>query len=156
MKLAIISLLAGAGYAAAFAPTPITTQKSSAVNTALGMSFENELGSQRPLGYWDPLNFLLDQDQDRFDRLRYVELKHGRIAMLAIIGHMWTASGHRIAGDIDLSGTSFASIKTGIAGLSQIPTGGLLQIVAFIGVLELYVMKDVTGKAEFEGDFLNG
>merc|ERR1712051_31703 len=47
-------------------------------------------------------------------------------------------------------------IKSGIAGLSDIPTAGLLQIVAFIGFLELFVMKDVKGTAEFPGDFRNG
>ena len=76
--------------------------------------------------------------------------------MLAITGHLWTSSGHRLAGDIDYHGTSFASIKTGIAGLSQIPTAGILQIVAFVGFLELFVMKDVKGNGEFPGDFRNG
>ncbi len=150
MKLAIFSLLTAS--AAAFAPA--TTQKAS--STALSMSFENELGAQKPLGFWDPLNLVYEQSQERFDRLRYVELKHGRIAMLAVLGHITTTSGARLAGDIDYSGTSFASIKTGIAGLSDIPQGGLLQIIAFIGFLELFVMKDVKGNGEFPGDFRNG
>jgi hypothetical protein len=149
MKLAIFSLLTAT--AAAFAPA---TQKSS--TSALSMSFENEIGAQEPLGFWDPLNMVYNVDQDRFDRLRYVELKHGRIAMLAVTGHITTTSGARLAGDIDYSGTSFASIKTGIAGLSDIPTSGLLQIVAFIGFLELFVMKDVKGNGDFAGDFRNG
>jgi hypothetical protein len=33
---------------------------------------------------------------------------------------------------------------------------GLSQIIAFIGFLELFVMKDVTGEGEFPGDFRNG
>jgi hypothetical protein len=149
MKLAIVSLLAS--YAAAFAPvTPAATK------TQLSMSFESELGAQRPLGYWDPLNFCLDQDQARFDRLRYVELKHGRIAMLAISGHLHTSAGNRLPGNIDFHGTSFSSIKVGLAGLSDIPTAGLIQMFAFIGFLELFVMKDVKGTGEFPGDFRNG
>lgn len=52
------------------------------------MSFENELGAQAPLGFWDPLYWLEDADQERFDRLRYVEIKHGRICMLAVLGHI--------------------------------------------------------------------
>ena len=94
-------------------------------------------------------------DQERFDRLRYVEIKHGRIAMLAVLGHIHTAFGARVPGNIDYSGTSFASIKTGIAGLKDIPTAGLLQIVAFIGFLELFVMKD-KGLGEYPGDLRNG
>ena len=34
---------------------------------------------------WDPLN--LATTPERFDRLRYVEVKHGRIAMLAVVGY---------------------------------------------------------------------
>ncbi|CAM9815517.1 unnamed protein product, partial [Heterosigma akashiwo] len=42
------------------------------------MSFENEIGVQAPLGFWDPLGLLAEADQERFDRLRTVEIKHGR------------------------------------------------------------------------------
>ena len=94
-------------------------------------------------------------DEERFNRLRYVEIKHGRIAMLAVLGHIHTSFGARLSGDIDQHGTSFASIKTGIAGLKDIPTAGLIQIVAFIGFLEVFVMKD-KGKGEFPGDLRNG
>lgn len=145
---AIVALLAG--VASAFAPS-----QQSATRTSL-QAFEDEIGAQEPLGFWDPLNFVYEQDQARFDRLRYVELKHGRISMLAVLGHLVTTSGYRLPGAIDKAGTEFASIKTGIAGLSQIPTNGLAQIVLFIGFLELFVMKDVNGEAEFMGDFRNG
>jgi len=150
MKLAIAALLAGSS--AAFSPSASSINRS----TSLHASFENEIGAQRPLGYWDPLNFLLDQDQERFDRLRYVELKHGRISMLAVLGHMTTSSGYFLSGDIDQAGTAFSSIRTGVNGLGDIPTAGLLQIIAFVGFLELFIMKDLKGTAEFEGDFRNG
>jgi hypothetical protein len=93
-------------------------------------------------------------DEARFDRLRYVEIKHGRIAMLAVLGHIHTAFGARLGGDI-AKGLPFASVKTGIAGLSDIPTAGILQIVAFIGFLEVFVMTD-KGQGEFPGDLRNG
>ena len=50
------------------------------------MGFESEIGAQPPLGFWDPLGLLKDADQERFDRLRYVETKHGRVSMLAFLG----------------------------------------------------------------------
>mmetsp|Transcript_7169 Transcript_7169/g.10466 ORF Transcript_7169/g.10466 Transcript_7169/m.10466 type:complete len:214 (+) Transcript_7169:28-669(+) len=118
------------------------------------MSFESEIGVQPPLGFFDPLGLLTDASVDRFNRLRYVEIKHGRISMLAVLGHILTTSGLRLPGDIDLGGTSFASIPTGIAAITKIPSAGLAQIVAFIGFLELFVMKDITG-GEFVGDFRN-
>merc|ERR1712154_96310 len=62
----------------------------------------------------------------------------------------------RIGGDIDLSGTSFQSIPSGLAAFGKMPAGGLIQLILFVGFLELFVMKDVTGEAEFPGDFRNG
>mmetsp|Transcript_6232 Transcript_6232/g.8230 ORF Transcript_6232/g.8230 Transcript_6232/m.8230 type:complete len:207 (-) Transcript_6232:243-863(-) len=135
----------------AFAPTATKQTSSSAIQ-----AFENEVGAQPPLGFWDPLGMLDNADQERFDRLRYVELKHGRIAMLAVAGHTYTMAGNHLSGNIDYSGTSFDSIATGLAGLKSIPVEGVLQIVAFVGWLELFVMKDVKGTGEFPGDFRNG
>jgi len=148
MKLAVLTTLIAS--AAAFAPSKVA-QTSTALN-----AFESELGAQEPLGFWDPLGLLDDADQARFDRLRYVEIKHGRIAMLAVLGHITTSSGRHLAGNIDYSGTTFTSLKTGLAGISDIPQSGLLQIIAFIGFLELFVMKDVNGTGQSPGDFLNG
>lgn len=121
---------------------------------ATRLSFEEEIGAQRPLGFFDPLGVLKGADAARFNRLRYVEIKHGRISMLAVLGHVVTTAGVRLPGDIDLSGTSFDSIPAGLAALSAVPSSGLLQIFAFIGFLEVAVMKDIVG-GEFVGDFRN-
>ena len=118
--------------------------------------FESALGAQPPLGLFDPLGLLANADQDRFDRLRLVELKHGRICMLAVLGHIVTTAGVRLPGNIDLAGDTFASIPSGLKALEAVPAAGIAQIVAFIGFLELAVMKDVTGDGEFPGDFRNG
>ena len=146
MKLILASLIASA---AAFAPSQVA-QTSTALN-----AFESELGVQPPLGFFDPLGLLDDADQERFDRLRYVEVKHGRIAQLAFLGNIITRAGVHLPGDIDYSGTSFDSIPNGWAAVNAIPQAGLLQIVAFVGFLEVFVMKDITG-GEFPGDFRNG
>lgn len=119
-----------------------------------GTAFDDEIGVQPPLGFFDPLGLLKDADVARFNRLRYVELKHGRVSMLAVLGHIVTSSNVRLPGDIDFHGTAFDSIPTGLAALSAVPPSGLLQIFAFIGFLELVVMKDITG-GEFVGDFRN-
>ena len=151
MKLAVATILAGS--AAAFAPSASVSRSSVATN----MAFESELGVQPPLGFFDPLGLLNDADQERFDRLRYVELKHGRIAQLAFLGNIITRAGVHLPGDIDYSGTSFDSIGNGwaaISGPSAIPQAGLFQMLAFVGFLELFVMKDITG-GEFVGDFRN-
>ena len=152
MKLAVLASLVAS--AAAFAPQ--TTRSSSSSSSALKASpFENELGAQDPIGYIDPLGLVEDGDQTKFDRLRYVELKHGRIAMLAVAGYLTTEAGIRLPGAISLDGTQFADIPSGFDALSAIPTAGLGQIIAFIGFLEAAIMKDVIG-GEFPGDFRNG
>ena len=49
-------------------------------------AFENELGVQAPVGFWDPVGFTSDGDVATFKRRRSVELKHGRISMMATMG----------------------------------------------------------------------
>ena len=43
---------------------------------------------QDPVGFWDPLGFTADGDLLAFKRRRCVELKHGRISMLATMGYI--------------------------------------------------------------------
>ena len=152
MKTACFAAIIGS--AAAFAPAPVAKTAVTSLN-----AFESELGAQDPLGFFDPLGLLDDADQERFDRLRYVEIKHGRISQLAFLGNIITRAGVHLSGNIDYAGHSFDSYPNGIAavlGPDAIPTAGLTQLIAFVGLLELGVMKDVTGENEFVGDFRNG
>eukprot|EP00596_Hydrurales_sp_CCMP1899_P007476 CAMPEP_0119045260 /NCGR_PEP_ID=MMETSP1177-20130426/38590_1 /TAXON_ID=2985 /ORGANISM="Ochromonas sp, Strain CCMP1899" /LENGTH=183 /DNA_ID=CAMNT_0007016757 /DNA_START=162 /DNA_END=713 /DNA_ORIENTATION=+ len=97
--------------------------------------FSNEVGVQAPLGFWDPLGLLMNADQERFDNLRKYEVKHGRISMLAVLGHMVTTAGYRCGGDIAF-GVPFSSVKNGLAAIETIPAAGVAQIIGFIGLLE--------------------
>jgi hypothetical protein len=151
MKTAILASLIAT--AAAFAPA-----KQAATSSSL-KAFEGELGAQDPLGFYDPLGLVADGDEAKFNRLRYVEVKHGRIAMLAFLGQITTRAGLHIPGSIDLEGNSFSDYPDGLAAISgpdAIPSAGLGQMILFVGLLELFVMKDVTGTGEFAGDFRNG
>jgi hypothetical protein len=159
----IIPLLAAYSAVSAFTTSPAISSRrhkwslrDNSAHVVQAQSFESELGAQPPLGFFDPLGLLEEADQERFDRLRYVELKHGRISMLAVLGHVATSAGIRFPGNIDLEGTPFNSIPTGIAALTKIPGAGFIQILAFVGLLEIGVMKDATGEGEFPGDFRNG
>ena len=51
-------------------------------------AFENELGVQAPVGFWDPAGFTADGSVENFKRRRQTELKHGRISMLATMGYI--------------------------------------------------------------------
>ncbi|EJK61531.1 hypothetical protein THAOC_17964 [Thalassiosira oceanica] len=151
-----VAALALIGSAAAFAPAQ-TGKASTQLN-----AFESELGVQPPLGFYDPLGLLDDADQDKFDRLRYVEIKHGRISMLAFLGQITTRAGFHLPGSIDTAGDSFDSFPDGFAaigGPDSIPSAGTGQMLLFVGLLELLVMKDEANGAapgEFIGDFRNG
>mmetsp|Transcript_40064 Transcript_40064/g.96737 ORF Transcript_40064/g.96737 Transcript_40064/m.96737 type:complete len:211 (+) Transcript_40064:31-663(+) len=153
MKTAAVlaTLLASAS---AFAPA-----KQSAKTTSLN-AFEDELGAQPPLGFYDPFGIVTGEDEDRFNRLRFVEIKHGRICMLAFLGQVVTRAGIHLPGAINYSGDSFDSFPNGVAALfgpNSIPTAGLVQMIAFVGFLECAVMKDIPGTGnEFVGDFRNG
>lgn len=152
------SVIFAAAVASAAAFAPVQTGKAT---TSLN-AFENELGVQPPLGFYDPFGLLDDADQDRFDRLRYVEIKHGRISMLAFLGQITTRAGIHLPGDIDTAGDSFDSFPNGFAALGgpdSIPGPGTGQILLLCGALELFVMKDSANGAapgEFVGDFRNG
>ena len=121
-KFVLASLLASA---AAFAPSAKV-----ATSSALKMGFEDALGAQPPLGFWDPLGLLADADQERFDRLRTVETKHGRVSMLAILGHIVTTAGARVP-------LGPNEVKTGLAVFDTLPTAGLAFTFATIGAIEL-------------------
>ena len=151
MKSVIIASLIAS--AAAFAPV---AQKSSST-TAMNMAFENELGAQAPLGFFDPLGLVADGDQEKFDRLRYVEIKHGRICMLGVAGYLTTAAGIRLPGLISYDGTKFSDIPGGWDGSFAVPVAGALQVLAFVGFLEIAFMKSIDGTGnEHVGDFRNG
>ena len=61
-----------------------------------------------------------DGDQDKFDRLRTVEIKHGRISMLAILGHLVTTAGYRLPVSLT-PGYDLSKVPTGLAALSALP-----------------------------------
>ena len=136
MKTAILASLIAT--AAAFAPA-----KQAAKTTSLN-SFENELGAQDPLGFFDPLGLVADADQEKFDRLRYVEIKHGRIAMAAFIGMMVQELGITFPGSLDLAGdVPFSSVLDdgmGFPALANVPALGLAQILLFGGIAETVAM----------------
>jgi len=114
------------------------------------MAFESELGAQPPLGFWDPLGLLKEADQATFDRLRFTEIKHGRIAMLAVVGHL-TTTFVRLPGFIDLEGHKFSDYGNGLSAITSLPVLGLWQMLLSIGWWELRGWKQVAGSTP--GDF---
>merc|ERR1719254_279471 len=100
-------------------------------------AFESELGVQEPVGFWDPVGFTADGDAAAFKRRRSVELKHGRICMLATMGYITPEITGKIPGYLSPSaGLKFEDIPNGLAAISKVPTLGWAQIVAYFGFCE--------------------
>mmetsp|Transcript_54656 Transcript_54656/g.122260 ORF Transcript_54656/g.122260 Transcript_54656/m.122260 type:complete len:485 (+) Transcript_54656:69-1523(+) len=101
-------------------------------------AFENELGVQAPVGFWDPAGFTSDGDAKDFYRRRCVELKHGRVSMLACIGYIvqeWV----RFPGYLSpSSGIAFADVPNGLKGVTVVPAVGWFQYTVFCGLADLW------------------
>ncbi|KAH8076961.1 chlorophyll A-B binding protein [Aureococcus anophagefferens] len=111
MKLALA--LALVAPAAAF-QAPATQKASVVVKDSIGV----DPGPIEPSGlFWE--------DKESLARRRAVEIKHGRISMMAFLGMMFS--------DILKDGMGFAA-------LANVPTLGLVQILAFGGIAETVAM----------------
>eukprot|EP00913_Durusdinium_trenchii_P014571 g13670.t1 len=100
-----------------------------------------ELGVTPPLGFWDPLGFSKFENPEvakqQFKRRRIVEIQHGRVAMLACIGYI-VPEYFRFPGLCSPSqGVAFADIPNGLKGAAAVPLAGWLQIITFVGIIEV-------------------
>merc|ERR1712203_904238 len=101
-------------------------------------AFENELGVQDPVGFWDPAGFTADGNVEDFQRRRQTELKHGRVSMLACMGYMTPEITGKLPGYLSPSmGVKFADIPNGLGALSKVPVAGWAQILAYGAFCEL-------------------
>merc|ERR1712066_732702 len=101
-------------------------------------AFENELGVQPPAGFWDPVGFTKDGDAEAFKCRRAVELKHGRVSMLATMGYITPEITGKFPGYLSPSaGLKFEDIPNGLAAVSKIPALGWVQMIAYAGYCEL-------------------
>merc|ERR1712176_616737 len=114
-------------------------------------AFENELGVQAPVGFWDPAGFAADGDAENFTRRRETEIKHGRISMLATMGYITPEIVGKLPGSLSPSkGLAFADIPNGLGAISKVPTLGWAQIVAYCAFCEVSGMNN---RSEAPGDF---
>merc|ERR1719298_277271 len=104
-------------------------------------AFENELGVQAPVGFWDPLGLSANGDVETFRRRRESELKHGRICMLACMGYI-VPEYIRFPGYLSPSqDLAFSDVPHGLAAMYKVPAYGWTQILTFIFFIELAFYK---------------
>eukprot|EP00434_Breviolum_minutum_P007787 symbB.v1.2.006873.t1/scaffold382.1/size215954/7 len=116
-------------------------------------AFENELGVQAPVGFWDPAGLSSDGSVENFKRRRQTELKHGRISMLATMGYITPEITGKFPGYLSPSaGLKFADVPNGLAAISKVPAAGWGQILAYMAFCE--VSQDQSaGTPAAAGDF---
>ena len=71
----------------------------------------------------------------KFDRLREVETKHGRIAQLAILGHLITTAGYRLPTCLT-PGYDLSSTKAGLAALTDLPAEAIFGTLLTVAVID--------------------
>merc|ERR1711979_121625 len=120
--------------------------------TGRAFAFENELGVQSPVGFYDPVGFTADGDVAAFRRRRSVELKHGRISMLACMGYMTPEITGKFPGYLSPSmDLKFSDIPNGLGALSKVPGVGWAQIFLYCAYCEL--SQDQTAGAGADQNF---
>ncbi|CAE7946324.1 FCPF, partial [Symbiodinium sp. KB8] len=117
--------------------------------------FTQELGVTPPLGFFDPLGLSkYDNDEiakQQFRRRRIVELQHGRVAMLACIGYI-VPEYVRFPGFCAPSqNLAFTDIPNGLKGAAAVPLAGWLQIITFVGIIEVTNLQSI--QTDILGDY---
>mmetsp|Transcript_22989 Transcript_22989/g.63842 ORF Transcript_22989/g.63842 Transcript_22989/m.63842 type:complete len:336 (-) Transcript_22989:91-1098(-) len=103
-------------------------------------------GGPRPDDFWDPAGLAKGKSDEQLLYWRAVELKHGRVCMLACLGWLHVAGGWHPIGD--------AAARTRVSddpliNVTQLPIGGAFQVVFTIMCLEwltTYVCKPPADK----------
>merc|ERR1719181_2228915 len=128
MKLALA--LALVAPAAAFQAPVAQKAASVVVKDSIGV----DPGPIEPSG-------LFFEDKESLARRRAVEIKHGRISMMAFLGMMVQELDITFPGSMTLDGSvKFSDIGYGFDALNNIPRFGLFQIVAFAFIAETAAM----------------
>ena len=109
-----------------------------ASKSALTMVDESVVGVQAPAGFYDPLGLVEKDGPEAFVRRRAVERKHGRVSMAAITGVPVHNADIEFPGYLSKSADlKFSDVPNGFKGIFAVPPAGLLQILLFVGLVEL-------------------
>jgi len=98
-------------------------------------------GGPNPSDFWDPAGLAKGKSEEQLLHWRAVELKHGRVAMLACLGWIHVAAGWHPIGD----GAARVRVSDDpLINVTQLPLGGAFQLIFTILCLEwltTYVCK---------------
>merc|ERR1712127_1067207 len=120
------------------------------------------------VGYWDPLN-IGESSPETIGWFRHAEIKHGRVAMAAFVGYTIQSMGvhfpWNLQGPLGVAvpeGTpviSFADISAAGGPADQwdaLPSAAKIQIIVFIGFLEMWSETSTVLKLDGEAHYVRG
>jgi len=146
LTMALMLASSALGFNAAPLAAPRTVSRSATVNMAvedLVGGINDPIFGGTPEGkIFDPLG--LGADEASLYRRRVVEIKHGRICMVAFLGmtvgpnELFAPSHQLLSPSLDLH---FDDIPGGIAAIGEVPGAGWAQIIAVVGIHELTINK---------------
>ena len=97
------------------------------------------------MGFYDPLTIVQKAKDDNSEMqtlgwYRHAEIKHGRVAMAAFVGFVVQSNGITWPGNLtpDLSYADLSAVGGPADQWDALPTAAKLQILGFVGFLELF------------------
>jgi hypothetical protein len=182
----MLAALSPVSYVPAAAPAPVNTRAAVSMNFADEFSIEakpwtsSEVSDKAGLealakklnpvvGFWDPLN-IAESSKETIGWFRHAEIKHGRVAMAAFVGYCVQSNGICFPWNLQapLSGSpnlanlptiSFADISAAGGPADQwdaLPSAAKLQILVFIGFLEMWSETSTVLKLDGEAHYVRG
>lgn len=146
--------------ASAFAPAarPAVTTRSLVLNAYDAKTMPGNTG---PLGFFDPLGLCPDNEK-KFKRYRESELKHGRVAMLAVLGVLVGESGFNFFGN-DITGPAIFQYQQA----ESFFTAWSYNVIGFVTTVELFnivtgwesvdeALSSSEGNADLKENYING
>ena len=118
-------------------------------------------GNTGPLGFFDPLGLCPDSEK-KFKRYREAELKHGRVAMVSVLGVLVGESGFNFFGN-DITGPAIFQYQQAESYF----TAWSYNVVGFIAAVELFniitgwesvdeALESSAGNADLKANYING
>ena len=135
---------------AAIAPTSFAAPARATVNMAV-TDYAKSMPGTGPFGFFDPLGFMSSEDmtEGKARYFREVEVKHGRVAMLAALGFVVGEGFHPLfGGGIDVP--SYVAFQ-------QTPLQEFwVSVVGIIGVFEFFSLAQIDGGFEIKSELATG
>jgi len=114
-----------------------------------GSDYAKTLPGTGPFGFFDPLDLTADLSEGKVRYFREVELKHGRVSMLAAVGFLVGEQFHPLFGG-NINVPSYVAYQE--TPLQTFwPT-----VVGIIGVFEFFSITSIEGSFEIREAFSNG